>query len=506
MTDEHAARSTASLLRLCKLLYFLGGFSGATFGRFSTIFYLTVAKLSPHQIGIVEASQPISGALGNQIWGYVSDRLQRKKVVALAGRIVSTVLLMMLMLPAVAHSFTHIVVVMVTMAFFSVGDGVLNAYTLDLLGDARRGEYGRYRLWLAVSWGVGNAIMGIVAQINFNINFILFASLSALSVVIMGVALPARTQGEKRIVAERKLIRHTFGNGALLLPGEDADLRGGAASAPDAARSGGDGELSSRSDRMEGRSSLRASLCRARMVAFLVELGLLGVGFTLVEKFIFVYAIDELGASPSLCGYSVAITVLFEIPIFHFGEWLLRWLGHDAMLWLSVLSYALRVFGYTRLRASTVWYLLALEPFHGITYGLAWTAAVDKMKCEVPPEWQTTSQLLLSTCMWSFGRTAGSLFGGFFYASGSFLGLRRGQALYMLAGCGATAVLTLHAATTLLLRACGQRGLHTPLQSKQQQQQQQQPALLRPHEPPLVEESVSVSSQQVSTPTRGGVN
>ena len=110
------------------------------------------------------------------------------------------------------------------------------------------------------------------------------------------------------------------------------------------------------------------------------------------------------------------------------------------------------------------------------------------------------------------------MFGGFLYSSGSFLGLRKGQALYMLAGCGATVVLALHAAATLLLRGCGLRGLHTPPQSQsrqqehQQQRPQRQPAppeqLPRPQEPPLLEEeSGSAASQQpVGTPTRGAVN
>ena len=266
-SEEARTKANANLLRLCKLLYLLGGFSGATFGRFSTIFYLTVAHLTPHQIGMVEASQPVASAIGNQLFGCVSDRLQRKKAVALASRVVTTALLMLLMVPAVGHVYIHILIVMATMAFFSVGSGVLDAYTLDLLGQERRGEYGRYRLWLAVSWGVGNAIMGLVAQVNFNINFVLFASLSAVSVVIMAAALPARTLGEQKTLRLRR----------------EALLGGG----------GGDEGAKPASSAVQ----LRRALLRARMFAFLLELGLLGFGFTLVEKFIFVCASPRLKPS-----------------------------------------------------------------------------------------------------------------------------------------------------------------------------------------------------------------
>ena len=38
------------------------------------------------------------------------------------------------------------------------------------------------------------------------------------------------------------------------------------------------------------------------------------------------------------------MTVVFEIPIFQFGAWLLRHVGHDLMLLLAVASYAARTY------------------------------------------------------------------------------------------------------------------------------------------------------------------
>lgn len=57
-----------------------------------------------------------------------------------------------------------------------------------------------------------------------------------------------------------------------------------------------------------------------RNIFFFVEMMCLGIATTVVEKFIFVFVIDELGGSQSLCGFSVAVTVIFELPLFHFGE------------------------------------------------------------------------------------------------------------------------------------------------------------------------------------------
>ena len=52
---------------------------------------------------------------------------------------VSFAVIMLLMLPQVTCCVGHILAVMATVAFFGVGGGVLDAYTLDLLGDRRRG-------------------------------------------------------------------------------------------------------------------------------------------------------------------------------------------------------------------------------------------------------------------------------------------------------------------------------------------------------------------------------
>ena len=85
----------------------------------------------------------------------------------------------------------------------------------------------------------------------------------------------------------------------------------------------------------------------------------------------------------------------------------------------ALAAYAVRVYGYTRLEAHTVWWVLALEPLHGITFALAWTAFVDKVKAEVPEAWHTSGQLALNTAMNCVGRVAGSLIGGFFILHGA---------------------------------------------------------------------------------------
>ena len=193
-------RSTARQLQLCKLLYFLEGFSFASFGRFATLYYLS-RGLDAHEIGLIEACRPATAIVGGVLFGWLSDRLRRKKAVFLATRVASTAVLLLLPAPFIGSSFPRILALNAGGGFVGVGIGVLDAYTLDLLGE-RSTEYGQYRLWLAVSWGVGNAVMGNVAQISFDYNFILFGGLTAVELVLIAAVLPARTRSELKLRAD----------------------------------------------------------------------------------------------------------------------------------------------------------------------------------------------------------------------------------------------------------------------------------------------------------------
>ena len=294
-------------LPLIKVLYFLNGWSGASFGRFATLFY--VAKhLSSKQIGYIEAAQPLARAVGNQIAGWMADSLQRKKVIALLARCITTALLESFLFKSIGCTgcFYPILATMMVMAFFSVGGGLLDSYTLDALGEERQREYGKYRLWLAISWGVGNAVMGLVAEANFDNNFITFGVMNGLSILLMAMLLPARTRDEIARVRERSAAAENAGTG-------EANIAPGATAVPQAT--------------LNRDSSFCEALCRWQVVVFLAEMTYFGVAASVVEKFLFIYLTNELNAPYSLCGYSVAMTVLFEIPIFHYASPLLRtWL------------------------------------------------------------------------------------------------------------------------------------------------------------------------------------
>ena len=101
------------------------------------------------------------------------------------------------------------------------------------------------------------------------------------------------------------------------------------------------------------------------MLYSLFELASYGVCTGAVEKLLFAYVTDDLHGPYRLCGYGVGMMVTLELPLFFCGESLLK-LGRNTLFVSALSSYTLRTYLYTRLTPSSVWWLLAIEPLHGL--------------------------------------------------------------------------------------------------------------------------------------------
>ena len=202
----------------------------------------------------------------------------------------------------------------------------------------------------------------VADHLGFDYNFVVSGALNLLAIGLMGAALPSRTRGERRILQQRQLQQRQLQQSHLAarradglaaaadsareplqrpedcspssrqLPAVPADATLAAATTEaETAEAEAEAEAGVAEAEAEEAASLASAALRPRFVFFLCEMMAIGLAFTVVEKFIFVFIIKELGGSQSLCGYSVAVNVIFEVPIFHFGDALLRTLGHEAL-------------------------------------------------------------------------------------------------------------------------------------------------------------------------------
>ena len=160
--------------------------------------------------------------------------------------------------------------------------------------------------------------------------------------------------------------------------------------------------------------SLFNAILRPPVIFWLSQGVLIGAGTSLVDSFLFVYLQNDLKASTLLCGWTVGVTVLLELPIFFYSDYFLRTMGHDRLFILAMAAYVIRVFGYTFLTPNTINYIFALEILHGLTISTMWVASVDFAAAIAPGEWSTTVQTILSTSVWSIGGGLGPIIGGWF--------------------------------------------------------------------------------------------
>ena len=184
---------------------------------------------------------------------------------------------------------------------------------------------------------------------NFDYNFLLYAIFAGLSVFFTALYIPDKTKSEKRIKTSNIKI-----------------------------------------------SDFLRIFLSCKNIVFLLEMTIMGMAMALVERLLFVYVMEDpaeggLGGNALLCGFTVGVTVIFEIPIFNYAKFLLVWPGRDTLYLISMLCYSIRVYGYTLLTHNTRYYLLCLEWLHGFTFAGMWISSIDYSKEIAPKGWITST-------------------------------------------------------------------------------------------------------------------
>mmetsp|Transcript_84249 Transcript_84249/g.148913 ORF Transcript_84249/g.148913 Transcript_84249/m.148913 type:complete len:200 (+) Transcript_84249:2-601(+) len=133
------------------------------------------------------------------------------------------------------------------------------------------------------------------------------------------------------------------------------------------------------------------------------------MGMQHVSQFLFLYMEERFHSTDILMGLSVTVTVIFEVPIFAFGEYLLPKLGPTGLIAIAMGSFAIRVFGYTIV--PTAPWMLVLEPLHGVTYACFTLATVHYMNDHVPMHMISTAQGFMSSVAGA-GSAFGAILGG----------------------------------------------------------------------------------------------
>jgi len=129
---------------------------------------------------------------------------------------------------------------------------------------------------------------------------------------------------------------------------------------------------------------------------FLFAFTLLSAGGAVVENLVFLFY-ETMGSNFTVCGLSVLVTVVFELPIFVMAPFLLTWMGGPVrMLFWGTAAFIVRVTTYTLVPQGKFGWLLVIESLHGVSYAFYKTSGVEFMAKLATPGSEATAQGILN--------------------------------------------------------------------------------------------------------------
>lgn len=115
-------------------------------------------------------------------------------------------------------------------------------------------------------------------------------------------------------------------------------------------------------------------------------------------------------------GLSITATCVAEVPVFHFSGSIIKRLGISGSADLVLAAFVVRLVAYSTMSTwPTVWLVLAVEPLHGLTFGLAWATGTAFAKSAAPPGLEATMQSAFQSTYFGLGTGFGGLVGGCTY-------------------------------------------------------------------------------------------
>jgi hypothetical protein len=184
--------------------------------------------------------------------------------------------------------------------------------------------YGRERLWGAVAWALANILMGFAMDLTSSPLLVstIFLIFGTAFIFIILQLVP-----DERNLSHQSLPQHDMNEPPMQSP-------------------------------ITVQVPLwRLWITNKLIVAFFGVTLIMGSATSLVENLLFLFMRQDLNASYVICGISVVITVLFEIPLFFVGKSLLISVGTQNLFLIGMTCYIVRVIGYTLV--DNAWAVLA---------------------------------------------------------------------------------------------------------------------------------------------------
>jgi MFS transporter, PPP family, 3-phenylpropionic acid transporter len=333
------------------VFYFLHFAALSSLIPFFVLFFQELG-FSGAQIGLLTGVPPLVTLVASPFWTGLADAKRWHKAVMGSGILVAV--LVIFFLPSFTAFIPVFLMIILFNTFLSPVPSLADSATISMLGD-ERAMYGRIRLGGTIGWGVFSPIAGALVQ-NYGLKMA-FWSFSA-------------------IMLANWFISQKFVHG-------------------------------SHEGLVSDQGGIRTLLTSRRWIHFLFLAFLGGLGAFSVASYLFPY-MAELGASESTMGIASAIATLTEIPIFFFGNRLVRRFGSYGLLILALFGIRSLLFAAVSAPSS----VLIVQALGGMIFPAMWLAGVSYADENAPAGLKSSAQGLFSAMSFGVGSAVGGFIGG----------------------------------------------------------------------------------------------
>ena len=386
-----------------------------TGGRFLASFLEQEAGVSPAAIGSLLAMQDATGIVASSFAGVFADWMERRypthgrKLVLGMGSCMGSAFFCLhgcnRIFPNISF-FSSLPWYMILRVLFSISTclvfPVVDGMCLDWLKrHATPEEYGKERLFGAISWATTHLLMGPIIDRYGDFGIFYYFGVGAALAMLVTIKVYGGS-GSHLHTLKRRSSNLVAPNDNEVSSENDTEAHTSKASTTEAINNKNLGCISF--------LAIFGSSCFS--ITFLIARVTLASGQAVVDKMVFLF-FEFLGSSFTLMSLTVVLTVIFEIPIFHVAPAILEKIGASGMLLLASFSYITRVIGYTLVPAGKTPLVLLFEPLHGVTYACSQSAGVDFASKLIPERGMEASGQGFLQFFVGGGSAVGLLLGGF---------------------------------------------------------------------------------------------
>jgi MFS transporter, PPP family, 3-phenylpropionic acid transporter len=301
---------------------------------------------SSMQIGILNAVFISASALVLPFWGMLADKYGGNRILLLLSMVCA---LMVFLIGETFRFHWMLMCIAIVSVFHQPSGGVLDGMAMGFVRKNPRFSFGQFRLWTSVGYASISLIVGYLARQGTDIIFKISAGLFLLLALFNLLTLPARPLTGRSLVTFR-----SFG----------------------------------------------VFFRDKRMFFFLLLIFFFGIAIAPLMQFINLYYSD-IGASSSFIGWVFFLQAIFEIPAYLLGTRIVKRIGAEKMILLSMAVSLFRLVLYGLIAIPEIAIFFSI--FHCITIAFFLLGVVEYVDVRTPDHLQITGQALI----WAFHYGAG---------------------------------------------------------------------------------------------------